>query len=171
MCSFPCGTEVTFAVSAMCLLTASSVEDPYDYQGRSFLHAPQDLSVDLRSDEPPAKCFIPKKLLHTWCVGGESVCLLLCSHSFTPDVLDIHLLLSVFTPCPLPVILPPSYFFSLLPPLSTSPSSLLPFLHTSIPYLPHLGQDTQRELQLSGSSPKLPTSCCQLEWIVRLRCA
>ena len=100
----------------------SSVEDPYDYQGRSFLHAPQDLSVDLRSEEPPAKCFIPKKLLHTWCVGGGGEWVPVFVQSCIPDVLDIHLLLSVFTPCPPPIILPPSYFFSLLPPLPTPPS-------------------------------------------------
>ncbi|KAA0202038.1 hypothetical protein HAZT_HAZT004928 [Hyalella azteca] len=37
-----------------------------DYQGRSFLHVPQDVGVNLKSDEPPAKCFMPKKLIHTW---------------------------------------------------------------------------------------------------------
>ena len=34
--------------------------------GRSYLHVPQDLDVDLRSEEPPAKCYVPKKLVHTW---------------------------------------------------------------------------------------------------------
>lgn len=42
------------------------VKDAYDYQGRSFLHVPQDVGVNLKSDEPPEKCFIPKKELHTW---------------------------------------------------------------------------------------------------------
>ena len=43
-----------------------SVKDAYDYQGRSFLHVPQDVGVNLKSDFPPEKCFIPKKLIHTW---------------------------------------------------------------------------------------------------------
>ncbi|RWS12183.1 hypothetical protein B4U79_03317 [Dinothrombium tinctorium] len=42
------------------------ISDPYDYQNRSFLHAPQDLDVNLRSDHIPAKCFLPKKLLFTY---------------------------------------------------------------------------------------------------------
>ena len=43
-----------------------AVDNPYDYQGRSYLHIPQDLDVNLRSEDPPLKCFIPKKLIHTW---------------------------------------------------------------------------------------------------------
>lgn len=42
------------------------VKDAYDYQGRSFLHIPQDVGVNLKSDEPPEKCFLPKKQIHTW---------------------------------------------------------------------------------------------------------
>lgn len=42
------------------------IDDPLDYQGRSFLHIPQDVDVNLRAEEPPEKCFIPKKLLHTY---------------------------------------------------------------------------------------------------------
>lgn len=37
-----------------------------DYQGRSFLHAPQDVGVNLRSDIPPERCFLPKAHIHTW---------------------------------------------------------------------------------------------------------
>jgi hypothetical protein len=37
-----------------------------DYQGRSFLHPPQDVGVNLRSDAPPDKCFLPKAHIHTW---------------------------------------------------------------------------------------------------------
>ena len=46
--------------------TILHVKDAYDYQGRSYLHVPQDVGVNLRSEDPPEKCFIPKKLLHTW---------------------------------------------------------------------------------------------------------
>lgn len=46
--------------------TVLHIKDPYDYQGRSFLHVPQDVGVNLRSSEPPDKCFLPKRLIHTW---------------------------------------------------------------------------------------------------------
>lgn len=42
------------------------VKDPFDYQGRSFLHPPQDVGVNLKSEEPPEKCFLPKKQIFTW---------------------------------------------------------------------------------------------------------
>jgi len=42
------------------------IDDPYDYLGRSFLHIPQDLNKNLRSTEPLEKCFIPKKIIHTF---------------------------------------------------------------------------------------------------------
>ncbi len=51
---------------ATSFMLSSTVSNPYDYLGRSFLHIPQDVDVDLRSDEPPGKCYAPKKLLHTW---------------------------------------------------------------------------------------------------------
>lgn len=43
-----------------------SVKDSVDYQGRSFLHAPHDVGVNLRSDSPPDRCFMPKTQVHTW---------------------------------------------------------------------------------------------------------
>ncbi|EDV24566.1 uncharacterized protein TRIADDRAFT_26041 [Trichoplax adhaerens] len=42
------------------------IKDALDYQGRSFLHPPQDMGVRLNSEEPPEKCFLPKKHIHTW---------------------------------------------------------------------------------------------------------
>jgi len=42
------------------------INDPYDYLGRSFLHIPQDLNKNLHSVEPLEKCFIPKKIIHTY---------------------------------------------------------------------------------------------------------
>ena len=42
------------------------IKDPLDYQGRSFLHIPQDVGVNLKSDDPPEKCFIPKRQIHAW---------------------------------------------------------------------------------------------------------
>lgn len=38
----------------------------YDYQGRSYLHVPQDVGVNLRSTMPPEKCYLPKKQIHVW---------------------------------------------------------------------------------------------------------
>eukprot|EP00049_Salpingoeca_infusionum_P011764 m.206228 g.206228 ORF g.206228 m.206228 type:complete len:563 (+) comp15020_c0_seq2:3914-5602(+) len=40
------------------------IKDPYDYQGRSFLHPPQHEGV--RYGETPERCYLPKKLIHTW---------------------------------------------------------------------------------------------------------
>lgn len=37
-----------------------------DYQGRSFLHPPHDVGVNLKSDTPPNRCFLPKTHIHTW---------------------------------------------------------------------------------------------------------
>jgi pre-mRNA-processing factor 17 len=40
------------------------IKDAFDYMGRSFLHIPQDVDRNLRSETPPEKCFIPKKCVH-----------------------------------------------------------------------------------------------------------
>ncbi|XP_049304903.1 pre-mRNA-processing factor 17-like [Bactrocera dorsalis] len=42
------------------------IKDAYDYQGRSYLHAPHDLGINLRSTSAPNKCFLPKSHIHTW---------------------------------------------------------------------------------------------------------
>ncbi|CAH0381771.1 unnamed protein product [Bemisia tabaci] len=46
--------------------TILHIKDSTDYQGRSFLHPPQDVGVNLRSDAPPDRCFLPKAHIHTW---------------------------------------------------------------------------------------------------------
>lgn len=46
--------------------TVLHIKDPVDYQGRSFLHPPQDVGVNLKSDSPPARCYLPKAQIHTW---------------------------------------------------------------------------------------------------------
>lgn len=38
----------------------------YDYQGRSYLHVPQDVGINLRSSDAPDKCYLPKKQIHVW---------------------------------------------------------------------------------------------------------
>ena len=42
------------------------VKDSVDYQGRSYLHVPHDIDIRLDTDEPPERCFLPKKHIHTW---------------------------------------------------------------------------------------------------------
>ncbi|CAK9296710.1 unnamed protein product, partial [Gordionus sp. m RMFG-2023] len=42
------------------------IPDAYDYQGRSFLHIPQDLGINLKADHIPEKCYLPKRLVHTY---------------------------------------------------------------------------------------------------------
>lgn len=37
-----------------------------DYQGRSYMHVPTDVGINLSNDDTPAECFAPKKLIHTW---------------------------------------------------------------------------------------------------------
>lgn len=51
-------------MAVLCL--AVSVKEMYDYQGRSYLHIPQDVGVNLRSTVPPEKCYLPKKQIHVW---------------------------------------------------------------------------------------------------------
>ncbi|KAJ8275237.1 hypothetical protein COCON_G00098620 [Conger conger] len=46
--------------------TVLHVKDMYDYQGRSYLHIPQDVGLNLRSADIPDKCYLPKKQLHVW---------------------------------------------------------------------------------------------------------
>jgi pre-mRNA-processing factor 17 len=38
----------------------------HDYQGRTYMHVPLDLDIDLRGDKSGIKSFWPKNLLHTW---------------------------------------------------------------------------------------------------------
>merc|ERR1712123_375221 len=35
-------------------------------KSRSYTHIPQDLGVNLKATEPPHKCFIPKRQIHSW---------------------------------------------------------------------------------------------------------
>ncbi|KAG7254718.1 hypothetical protein CRUP_023941 [Coryphaenoides rupestris] len=42
------------------------VKDMYDYQGRSYLHVPQDVGINLRTADVPDKCYLPKKQIHVW---------------------------------------------------------------------------------------------------------
>lgn len=66
-----------------------TVKDMYDYQGRSYLHIPQDVGINLRSSDAPDKCYLPKKQIHVWSghtkVSREDGFLLLCIHVISTD--------------------------------------------------------------------------------------
>ena len=62
--------------------------EQYDYQGRTYMHVPQDLGIDLRGDISSLKNFVPKKLIHTWKNHTKSI----TQMRFFPD--SGHLLLS-----------------------------------------------------------------------------
>ena len=74
-----------------------SVKDAYDYQGRSYLHAPQDVGVNLKSEFPPEKCFLPKKQIHTWSGHSKGVAAI----RWFPQT--AHLLLSCSMDCKIKV--------------------------------------------------------------------
>jgi hypothetical protein len=41
-------------------------KEEHDYMGRTYMHVPQDLDVNLLGEPGTKECFVPKKLLHTW---------------------------------------------------------------------------------------------------------
>ncbi|BFZ65322.1 hypothetical protein YB2330_006488 [Saitoella coloradoensis] len=45
----------------------------YDYQGRTYMHVPQDLDVNLLGEPGEQECFVPKKLVHTWEAHAKAV--------------------------------------------------------------------------------------------------
>lgn len=47
-------------------LTEFHGTEEYDYQGRTYMHVPQDLDIDLRKEPGSAKNYVPKKLIYTW---------------------------------------------------------------------------------------------------------
>lgn len=62
--------------------------EQYDYQGRTYMHVPQDLDVDLRKEPGSIKNYVPKKLVQTWKSHTKPI----TSLRFMPDT--GHLLLS-----------------------------------------------------------------------------
>lgn len=64
------------------------IKDSIDYQGRSFLHAPHDIGVNLRPGAIPDRCFLPKSHIHTWTGHTKGVSAI----KFFPK--SAHLLLS-----------------------------------------------------------------------------
>ena len=45
----------------------------YDYQGRTYMHVPQDLDIDLRKEPGSTKNFYPKRQIHTWKAHTKAV--------------------------------------------------------------------------------------------------
>ncbi|KAH8169138.1 anaphase-promoting complex subunit 4 WD40 domain-containing protein [Sarocladium implicatum] len=62
--------------------------EQYDYQGRTYMHVPQDLEVDLRKEPGSITNYIPKKQIHAWKDHSKAVTAL----RFFPN--SGHLLLS-----------------------------------------------------------------------------
>jgi len=64
--------------------------EEHDYQGRTYMHVPQDLDIDLRRPLPyeERKNYVPKKLMHTWKSHTKPI----TATRFFPD--SGHLLLS-----------------------------------------------------------------------------
>ena len=60
----------------------------YDYQGRTYMHAPRDIDIDLYKEGGAEKNYIPKNLIHTWKHGAKPINAL----RFIPST--AHLLLS-----------------------------------------------------------------------------
>jgi pre-mRNA-processing factor 17 len=48
-------------------------DEIFDYQGRSFMHIPHNAGVNLESDAPPERCYLPKKQLHQWMAHKDGV--------------------------------------------------------------------------------------------------
>lgn len=46
-------------------------ESLHDYQGRTYMHVPQDLDIDLRKEIGSTTNYIPKKVVHTWKKHGD----------------------------------------------------------------------------------------------------
>ncbi|KAI0011883.1 WD40 repeat-like protein [Xylariaceae sp. FL0662B] len=64
-------------------------EQEYDYQGRTYMHVPLDLDVNLKKDVGSITNYIPRKLIHTWKNHGDKAVTAL---RFFPN--SGHLLLS-----------------------------------------------------------------------------
>jgi len=67
--------------------------DLYDYQGRTYMHVPQDLDIDLRGEDATQKNYVPKKHIHTWKSHNKAISAL----RFFPN--SGHLLLSASADC------------------------------------------------------------------------
>lgn len=85
-------------------------DEEYDYQGRTYMHVPQDLDIDLKKEVGSTTNYIPKKLVHTWKGHTKPITAL----RFFPE--HGHLLLSAAADSKVKVCCQPQYpvFFRLL---------------------------------------------------------
>ncbi|CAF9905961.1 MAG: hypothetical protein HETSPECPRED_006006 [Heterodermia speciosa] len=67
--------------------------EEYDYQGRTYMHVPQDLDIDLKKEPGTQKNYVPKKQIHTWKSHTKAINAL----RFFPN--SGHLLLSASADC------------------------------------------------------------------------
>ena len=67
--------------------------EQFDYQGRTYMHVPQDLDIDLRGSAEGIKNYLPKTHIHTWRAHTKAV----TSLRFFPN--SGHLLLSSSADC------------------------------------------------------------------------
>lgn len=74
--------------SSMTETTQFHGESEFDYQGRTYMHIPQDLDIDLRKESGSIQNYVPKKLIHTFKYHTKPV----TSLRFIPK--SSHLLLS-----------------------------------------------------------------------------
>ncbi|KAG9307441.1 hypothetical protein G9A89_017271 [Geosiphon pyriformis] len=65
----------------------------YDYQGRTYMHVPLDLDVNLLAEPGLQECYIPKRCIHTWSGHTKGV----SAVRFFPN--SAHLLLSASMDC------------------------------------------------------------------------
>ncbi|KAG0224591.1 WD40-repeat-containing domain protein [Mortierella sp. GBAus27b] len=63
-------------------------KEEFDYMGRTYMHVPMDLDVNLQGEPGTKECFVPKRLLHTWTGHTKAVSAI----RFFPK--SAHLLLS-----------------------------------------------------------------------------
>ncbi|ETI29110.1 hypothetical protein G647_01563 [Cladophialophora carrionii CBS 160.54] len=63
-------------------------ESEFDYQGRTYMHIPQDLDIDLRKEPGSSQNYVPKKLIHVYKYHTKPI----TSLRFIPK--SSHLLLS-----------------------------------------------------------------------------
>lgn len=68
--------------------TTLHASEQYDYQGRTYMHVPQDLDIDLRKEPGSQQCYHPKRLIHTYKHHTKPI----TSLKFIPE--SSHLLLS-----------------------------------------------------------------------------
>lgn len=82
------GTDYAAEDAAETSIYEGKTTQQFDYQGRTYMHVPQDLDIDLRGDIAGLKNFIPKKQIHTFKGHTKGI----TQMRFFPD--SGHLLLS-----------------------------------------------------------------------------